>query len=1117
MDEQKLTGFKNLLGLLNNSLKKSTFDENPNSMKKLLYIIFFIQISLLSFSQDYIPGYAKTIKGDDFQYHSPQPDAGISMLIRSQDDKDYIEWETAPIPGGKRSEGIKFLMLAGIDVNAEDPHSWDIFVDGLKYFTISTPTNIGQQKLKWKGLNGSGLEFNTTKVDKYGDLMGYLLLTLNPKKLTPGKPVKIKIKPVDAAGSQTWFMVFKYSTENYVKVSAENAIIKGPDGGTQVLKTEAVYYGQPEKAVFTVGKDQFEKQLEFGYNVHYLEIPKIKRKTNIPVKAVIANVILVDEKITVEPVREMTIFLLHHSHVDIGYTHVQEEVEKLQWSHLEKAIELAKASQDNPYGSRFIWNTEVMWAVESYLEKADEIKRKQFMEAVKKGWIELDGLYANMLTGLCSPEELFHLFDAGVNISSEAGVPLRSAMITDIPGWSWGLVAPMAQSGIRYFSAGTNRGHRIGSIIKELGDKPFYWVSPSGEEKVFTWIHQEGYSLFHTGLGSELQENLLTEERIFPYLNWLEENNYPYDMTVLRYNIGSDNGPPDKNLCDRVKAWNEKYETPQLFISTVSQAFGIIEKRFRETIPEYRGDITGYWEDGAASSAYETSVNRQNASRMGQAEVLLSMGPSKSYPHQEIEKAWKNIMLYDEHTWGSWNSISEPESAFTIQQWETKRSFALNAEKSSKELLQASYKNKLGKGSELETLEVINTNSWPRSGWANYTSKDGNPAYLIIDENEELTPTMKTRKNEFAFYVKDLPAFSSRIYLMKPDGKTEEQKPVVDKYWIENEFFTLFIDRKNGSIEKLIWKKTGEDLVDKNSGQGINQYLYVAGRSPENPKPAILKTIVVKDNNTLVIKLEAPGCKSLRTLIRLDDQAPRIEIINTLEKLKVYDPEGMHFAFPFNINDGELHWDLALADCRPEKDQMPGSNKNFITIENYVDISNESFGVTWISTDAPLVELGEIMNDPISFGYVDELEQSQTFYSYVMNNYWETNFLAAQEGKVSFKYIIEVNDGWDPAKAEKAALEERMPLVVMPTRYDQKTKKLGIYIENPNIIALACRIHEDALLITLQNYSDKAQTLNYKNLSPKAYAADFWGNQKEPVLQDVIIPGKGIRHFLVYR
>ncbi len=1085
-------------------------------MKKLLFILPLIAFSLFGFSQKFIPGYTKTIKGDDFQYHSPQPDAGISMLIRSQDARDYIEWETAPLPYKLNEERANFLMLAGIDVNDENPHNWNIYVNGSKYFTISSPTSTDQKEMKWTGLNSSRLEFRISEVDKYGDFMGYLILSLNQKQLEPGKPITIKVKPAESAGSQTWFMVFKYATRNHVKVSAENAITKSPDGGRQVLKTEVVYYGQPEKAIITVGKDQFEKQLDFGYNVHYLEIPTIKRKTNIPVKAMIGTEVMVDEKVTLEPVHEMTIFLVHHSHVDIGYTHVQEEVEKLQWSYLEKAIKLAEASQDFPPGSRFKWNTEVMWAVESYLKQADKKQRAKLLEAIKKGWIELDGLFANMLTGLCSPEELFHLFDAGVNISTEAGKPLRSAMITDIPGWSWGLVAPMAQSGIKYFSAGTNTGHRIGSIIKEWGDKPFYWVSPSGEEKVMTWIHQEGYSLFHTGPGVEVQENLLSEEKIFPYLNWMQENKYPYDMTVLRYNIGSDNGPPDENLCGLVKAWNEKYESPRLIISTVSEAFGIIEKRFRETIPEFRGDITGYWEDGAISSAYETSLNRNNASRLGQAEAFWLMRYMDSYPATEFEEVWKKIMLYDEHTWGSWNSISEPESLFTTRQWETKRSFALDAEESINELMLKGSKSRYANTEEQEALEVINTNSWPCSGWARYTFDNAETTYRVFDDEGEKVLMKSAGKGEVAFFVKEIPAFSSRIYLLKPT-KSGTQTTVDDIYSLENDYFKLYIDKENGSIEKLVWKKNGKDLVDNSNGYGMNQYLYVAGRSPDNPASAKIKQITQIDKSTLEIFMDAPGCRILTTRISLEELAPRIEITNTLHKTREYDPEGVHFAFPFNIKNGILRYDMALAECEPENDQLPGSNKNFITIENYVDISNKDFGITWVSPNAPLIEVGEIMNDPVSFGYVDHLAPSQTFFSYVMNNYWETNYLAAQEGMFTANYSIEVHDKYDAAEAEKMALEERIPFIVKPAGINQEIKKPGINIKNPNIIVLAFRKHEDAMLISVQNYSDQVQALNSNNLSSRVFNADFWGNRRKAVQGDVVLPGKGIRHFLVYR
>jgi hypothetical protein len=1082
-------------------------------MKYLLLILQLLLFCSSVFAQELIPGYSKPIKGDDFQYHSPQPDAGVSMLIRSEDARDYIEWETAPLPYKFYDERANFLMLAGIDVNGEDPQSWAVYVNGHKYFTISSPTSNEKKELKWMGHNNSILEFRTTELDKYGDLMGYLTLSLNPKQLEEGKPITIKVKPVESAGSQTWFMVFKYTTRNHVKVSAENAIMKNPEGETQVLKTEAVYYGPSATAVFTVGKEFFDKQLNFGYNVHYLEIPKIKKKTNIPVKVLIGEDVLVDEKVTLEPVREMTIFLVHHTHVDIGYTHVQEEVEKLQWAHLEKAIELAEASQDNPYGSRFKWNTEVMWAVESYLKQANKKQRAKFMEAIKRGWIELDGMYANMLTGLCSPEELFHLFDAGVNISAEAGKPLRSAMITDIPGWSWGIVAPMAQSGIRYFSAGTNRSHRIGNIIKTWGDKPFYWVSPSGEEKVLTWIHQEGYSLFHTGLGSEVQKNLLSEEKIFPYLSWMAENNYPYNMTVLRYNIGSDNGPPDENLPKLVKAWNDKYASPQLVISTISEAFGIIEKRFGETIPEYRGDLTGYWEDGAISSAIETSLNRNNASRLNQLETIISMNPKVDYPQQSINGIWKNIMLYDEHTWGSWNSISEPESPFTLRQWETKRAFAIEASKSIDALSVDAMKSRESRGKEILALEVTNTNSWPSSGWATFTFDEApNTSYIAIDASGNKVPTNSIGKYEMSFYVESIPAFSSRIYSLQAGGSLAKHTNMKEPYSIENNFFNLLINNKNGSIEKLIWKKTGEDLVDNISGKGLNQYLYVAGRSPESPESAIMKKITQVNESTLLIEMEASGCIMLVTQISIDDQAPRVEITNTLHKSKVYDPEGVHFAFPFAIKNGEMHYDLAMADCQPEKEQLPASNKNFITIENYLDISNKDFGITWVSPDAPLIEVGEIMNDPTSFGYVDHLEPSQTFYSYVMNNYWETNYLAAQEGVFTARYTIEVNDSYNPAQAEKLALEQRQPFIVIQTSIDQEIKKLGINIDNPNIIVFACRKHEGDLLLSLQNYSDQPQTLNYKNFPSKLAAADFWGREKEPIRGNIVFPAWGIRH-----
>ena len=45
---------------------------------------------------------------------------------------------------------------------------------------------------------------------------------------------------------------------------------------------------------------------------------------------------------------------------------------------------------------------------------------------------------------------------------------------------------------------------------------------------------------------------------------------------------------------------------------------------------------------------------------------------------------------------------------------------------------------------------------------------------------------------------------------------------------------------------------------------------------------------------------------------------------------------------------------------RPEVDQIPASCKNWFSVQRWVDISNDQFGVTWSPVDAPLVQVGGI-------------------------------------------------------------------------------------------------------------------------------------------------------------
>ena len=51
-----------------------------------------------------------------------------------------------------------------------------------------------------------------------------------------------------------------------------------------------------------------------------------------------------------EPARKWVVYLLPHSHVDIGYTAVQTDVERKQMRNIDAALELCRKTADYPLG-----------------------------------------------------------------------------------------------------------------------------------------------------------------------------------------------------------------------------------------------------------------------------------------------------------------------------------------------------------------------------------------------------------------------------------------------------------------------------------------------------------------------------------------------------------------------------------------------------------------------------------------------------------------------------------------------------------------------------------------------------------------------------------------------
>ena len=1021
----------------------------------------------------WLKGYAKMNGGETIGYHSPYPDATAALLVRATDGTASIEWESEPVPQDFGRPFATFVWMAGL-ATQKGAHQFFLSVDGRPLVTFRTGKDSSEKEWTIAGNGGASLRFTATLVDQFQELFGFMFLKIPRSMIVPGKPLRFKVVG-ENGGSRDWFMVFQYDLKNWMRVVGEPALLRLENRLCQPIRVEISHFAPPAAALISAqGGGSRTIRLATGYNVVYFPVDAVSIEKDIQIGAAIEGRPEQKESVRIRPVARREIYLLPHSHVDIGYSDPQAVVEKNHWKYFEEAIELARRTQDYPPGARFKWNVEVLWAVETYLKQATAEKREAFLAAVKKGWIGLQALLANELSGICHPEELYHLTEFARRLSAQYGIPVRSAMITDIPSYTWSIVPALAQSGIKYFSSGPNYvpilpdgGDRIGTAMTSQADKPFYWVAPSGKEKVLFWMAGRGYSWFHgLNMGSL---SLDKRQPIFDYLRGLAERGYPYDMIQVRYTTGGDNGPPDPGLSDFVKNWNEEYESPKFVIATSEEMFEEFERRSGSSLPSMRGDFTPYWEDGAGSTALETAMNRGSVNRLLQAETLWSLLDPAGFPAEDFYEAWRQALLWDEHTWGAADSVSDPDGANAAGQWAYKQALALEAGRRSKDLWNRAVAKIQKKDVKSGVFEVLNTNSWEATDVILIPGGQSTAGDRIRDDAGKIIPSQRLSSGELAFLAERIPPFGARRYVLMPGSALKSEGARAEADILENSLISVALDPRTGAIRSFKLKSGGVEFVDQASGRGLNDYLYVPGRDPEKARGIESVRMTVKETGPLVasivVESNAPGANSLKREIRIYGSDDRIDIDDLIDKKSVRDKESVHIAFPFQLIGGEVRVNLGWSWIRPDADQIPGSCKDYFCVQNALDISNAKRGIALFCLDAPLVEIGQMTDETPAEKNIRTWRKnagpSQTIYSYVMNNYWHTNYKADQEGPVLTRYRLLPHGPFDAAGIEKSSLERSRPLVVTAVEATSPGARFPFRILSPEILVTSLKPSAD--------------------------------------------------------
>jgi hypothetical protein len=168
------------------------------------------------------------------------------------------------------------------------------------------------------------------------------------------------------------------------------------------------------------------------------------------------------------------VLVVFKCHFDAGFIDTQAAVVHKYFSeYFPNAIEIART--ENAAGKRrYVWTTG-SWLLYEYLEQAKPAHRKAMEEAIARGDIAWHALPFTWQSEMLSPSMIEGSLAISKTLDKRFGVTTTGAKMTDVPGHTRGLIAPLAKHGVGFFEIGVNGG----STVAEL-PPIFLWKSPSG-------------------------------------------------------------------------------------------------------------------------------------------------------------------------------------------------------------------------------------------------------------------------------------------------------------------------------------------------------------------------------------------------------------------------------------------------------------------------------------------------------------------------------------------------------------------------------------------------------------------------------------------------------------
>jgi hypothetical protein len=298
----------------------------------------------------------------------------------------------------------------------------------------------------------------------------------------------------------------------------------------------------------------------------------------------------------------------------------------------------------------------------------------------------------------------------------------------------------------------------------------------------------------------------------------------------------------------------------------------------------------------------------------------------------------------------------------------------------------------------------------------------------LVDDKGHKILFQKLSDGKIGFIAGDVPANGKITYhFASPDKKPDTTF---------TSRFAYSTDSLTASINHLTL--LGQEWVLPNLFRGLGEPVYVKGLNPDS----LFHSVMIKSEwrehgpvlKTKKLTAELIGTNVVQMEITEFRDIDQLRLSVIFDKKAIREKESIHIAFPFSIKGPVVRIGVDDSLITPEYCQIPGSNKDFYSVQRWLDVSGENSGVTISTPQGALFEIGNIINEERTNNGTKQWKNSNasasTIFLYALNNYWHTNYKADQGGYIRFDFTLTFHHRFNLEDARRTGIENTQRLLV---------------------------------------------------------------------------------------